>query len=601
MKRTVLWIAAWLLSAAVFAQDTSIVPADRRTVWNPGATIATRTTVCATVNASTYGNGSSDATAGIQAAINACPAGQVVSLSAGTFKISSAPLFLNKGITLRGAGPSSTILNEPDGGGQPVIVMGPQQWPSEAASTNLTANAVRGAYSVTVASTSGLSVGQIVLIDKTTDSSITHWADDCTNASGCRGWFARNDRSVSQMMEIASISGSTITFTTPFHIDFETTYTAQLSRYGDAALKNAGLEDMKIQGGEGGDSGGNVYMTLAAYSWVKNIESYNSNGGSIHLYRSFRNTVRDSYFHETKNASPGGSGYGLDISRSSSDNLVENNIFWKFNKVMTMRASGGGNVIAYNYFEDGYISYALGWVETGANASHMTTPHFELFEGNQAFNIGSDARWGNSYAIIFFRNHSTCIRRNIGSFGLTDSGNRVCAEAKAYHYKYAFIGNVLGYSGQSPSPQGSSFTYEDTSPYSDNPVPMFRFGMGEGTGTSGVDDPTVAASTFRAGNFDYASNSVHWESISATTLPNSLYLASKPSFFGSCTWPWVDAVGTTKLYTLPARARFDGNTTACSGSSVPTAPANFRTALASLLDRWADGLLAAHSEGRSWH
>ena len=54
-----------------------IMPTERRTTWNPGIPggIPARTTVCATVNASTYGNGTVDATAGIQAAINACPDG----------------------------------------------------------------------------------------------------------------------------------------------------------------------------------------------------------------------------------------------------------------------------------------------------------------------------------------------------------------------------------------------------------------------------------------------------------------------------------------------------------------------------------------------
>ena len=65
-----------------------------------------RTTVCATVNAASYGNGSPDATAGIQAAIEACPVGQVVQLSAGTFSRAEPPFSINKGIVLRGAGPA---------------------------------------------------------------------------------------------------------------------------------------------------------------------------------------------------------------------------------------------------------------------------------------------------------------------------------------------------------------------------------------------------------------------------------------------------------------------------------------------------------------
>ena len=60
------------------------------------------------------------------------------------------------------------------------------------------------------------------------------------------------------------------------------------------------------------------------------------------------------HLHHTKNPNPGGDGYGLSINGASADNLIENNISWNFNKVMVMRASGGGNVIGYNYFEDGY-------------------------------------------------------------------------------------------------------------------------------------------------------------------------------------------------------------------------------------------------------
>ena len=50
-------------------------------------------------------------TSNIQNAIAACPLGQVVQLGAGTFTIAEGHyVLLNKGITLRGAGPGSTIL-----------------------------------------------------------------------------------------------------------------------------------------------------------------------------------------------------------------------------------------------------------------------------------------------------------------------------------------------------------------------------------------------------------------------------------------------------------------------------------------------------------
>jgi len=68
----------------------------------------------------------------------------------------------------------------------------------------------------------------------------------------------------------------------------------------------------------------------------------------------------------------------------------------------------------------------------------------------------------------------------------------------------------------------------------------------------------TAIELYRHGNYDYVTGTVGWDATNANhTLPDSLYLASKPAFFGANPWPWVDPVGTTKLYTLPAKARWD--------------------------------------------
>ena len=60
----------------------------------------------------------------------------------------------------------------------------------------------------------------------------------------------------------------------------------------------------------------------------------------------------------------------------------------------------------------------------------------------------------------------------------------------------------------------------------------------------------------RDGNFDYVTNTVRWDH-EPRVLPDSLYLTGKPAFFGNLRWPWVDPTGSTKVYTLPARVRFD--------------------------------------------
>jgi len=528
---------------------TYSMPADRATAWNPGIPggIPARGTVCASLEASTYGDGARDATAPIQAALDSCPEEQVVSLSAGTFAI-SATLVIARGNVLRGKGPKDTLLRS-NGFGGPIVSIG-RPFPHVLASIDLAADGAKGATSIAVADASGFQPGSLALIDELWDPAYVQWsATRSPPGDPSRGWFSRSDRPVGQMVEVRSVSGNTVTFTTPLHIGFDTAHGAQLSRFDRPAVRNAGLEDLHVYGG-GND---NVVLTLAAYSWVKNVESEWSTGDSITVAGSFRSVVRDSYFHHSPQLYPGGGAYGLSLSNSSADNLVENNVFWRFNKVMVMRASGGGNVVGYNYFDDGFIGSTpldyTQWMEVGMSASHMTCPHYELFEGNEAFNIDADNTWGNSAYVTFFRNHATGKRRSF-----PDVDNRRAIGLMAGSWWYTFVGNVLGYPGMSAAPY-SSFRYESSFPWEPQPVPMWQLGY-DPERWDRPADPQVLSTVIREGNFDYATSQVHW-SDSPRELPPSLYLSGKPAFFGDRPWPWVDPTGATKLHTLPARARFD--------------------------------------------
>jgi hypothetical protein len=77
-------------------------------------------------------------------------------------------------------------------------------------------------------------------------------------------------------------------------------------------------------------------------------------------------------------------------------------------------------------------------------------------------------------------------------------------------------------------------------------------------------DPNVPAMAIRDGNYDYLTNTVVWASNDTIhSLPNSLYLTQKPSFFNAgsgYSWPWVNPTESPQLYTLPAKARYDAAT-----------------------------------------
>jgi hypothetical protein len=276
----------------------------------------------------------------------------------------------------------------------------------------------------------------------------------------------------------------------------------------------------------------------------------------------------------------------------TSDCLVENSISWGYNKVFVMRSSGGGNVIAYNYFEDGYGAGYPNYVEYGANASHETGAHFELFEGNQAFNMDADSYWGSQMYNVFWRNHSTTLRRSIApgttdgvQVPLTDAGNRRGIGLETNQKWFSFVGNVIGYppgylNGSvigydypatfSPLPQGHTFTYEWLGgplwQAGSDTTNIWQIGYDDVT-WSEIQDATVQALVLRDGNYDFFTHSVHWHGIGGTgasgppgpPLPASLYLSSKPAFWGGTPWPWVDGsnASTPLPGTLPARTRFD--------------------------------------------
>jgi hypothetical protein len=415
-------------------------------------------------------------------------------------------------------------------------------------------------------------------------------------------------RSNGQMNRISNITnngdGTTkLTFEAPFHYGFSKSLGGDITRFetagglilSGASLTGIGIENLTVA--YGGQSDGNISLWGVANSWVKNVESYGSNGFSIALQQCFRCEVRDSFLHSSANPNPGGSGYGMAFQAYTSDSLFENSISWAFNKVMVMASAGGGNVIGYNYFEDGYgaeyygcpeesgnsqnyptnpladggpwISTCSGIVEVGGNASHGTTTIHVLFEGNQSYNFDEDSTWGNSNNIVFFRNHATTSRRNIGNgsgtvpnnwpsptctsfscFGtvvqLGDFVNRRGMGMNVRHWNHAYVGNVIGYPNGylnspaigyayptwSPYPAGLNWAYEWTQ--ANNPtwpqytyVPMWQLApTTTGPGTNGPDLPsplpgantqTALNTVVRDGNYDYFSNLVHWHGVPSGT------------------------------------------------------------------------------------
>lgn len=586
-----------------------VLPADRATAWNPGLNavggIPARRIVCARL--APLGGGKDDTDA-IQLAIDRCPVGQIVDLAKGTFLITGGRhLLINKGITLRGAGPQVTILAKTDGAKPfrsetserpaPIIIVGPARWSSTgasadvASSSTLLRDAEKAAFEIEVDDPDLFKAGQIVLLDEVSgaawqpdplgrgkvwaapdwrvvwqknDPAVAYVNDfdaatfpSTPNSAG--SWFSRPDRPTAEVKTVAAVTGSKVRFTTPIHISYRVAHKAQVSLYARPHVAFAGVENLGMIGGDNG----NLRFQWSAYSWARNIDVQQWHGEGISIDHSLGTEVREFYVHDGAWSQPGGGGYAISLSGASSEVLIENGIAVRANKLLVARSAGAGSVVGYNYMDMSYINTQGSWIEVGLNASHMVGPHHVLFEGNLAHNADSDKTHGNSVYLTFFRNHLRCARapfENQAGGRIDDAtqaanGPKRCAGLMAYSYWMSFLGNVLGTSGQirgwsaettfkSGRPGVWMLGWDDVEPYR--------------------VDARVAETVLRHGNFDYVSNAVGWDAaIAERNLPASLYLMQRPRFFGSETsyvWPWVEPTGALKVHRLPAKVRYDAGT-----------------------------------------
>jgi hypothetical protein len=611
------------------------LPAARTYAWNPGLLSqggipSASWPVCNSTPLAP--SGGSDDSAAINNLINSCAAGTVAQLAAGTFKMGQG-LYVSiaKGVVLRGAGAGQTILVntrntfttkahdvEAPSDPTPIVVVGPGLWVNPDGDARcagptayqtaymqlLSANAVQGASSVTVADGSIFAAGQMVILDETSGASwqpdivgnsTSVWAtanysvqwpvhkpgisaddplqtgDTPSAANNYAGtgtgsdaacWFSRQDRPQNEIKQVASVNGNVVTFTSPLTMGYLTSNYAELTTYthSNAPVSKAGIEDLTLQGG--GD--GAVRFENTMYSWSKNIECTEWYGECVAIENSFRDELVDSYIHDAAWAEPGGAGYAISLANGSSEVLIENNIVLKANKVMVSRSSGAGSVTAYNYMDDGYIATDEFWDEDGINNSHMVGSHMMLFEGNEAFNADSDDTHGNSTYNVFFRNYLTGQRSTFVSDYTGDTiddaaaapginGPKRALGAHTYSYWLSAVGNVLGTPGVSIAANG----YFDDTVDTGWPNTIWMLGWNEiGNNTF---DPNVQATMIRDGNWDTFLGQQTWLSSAQAPLPDSMYLTCKPAFFGSDTWPWLDPTSGT-IDTLPAIARFNAGT-----------------------------------------
>ena len=526
-----------VIPAAGYAQVWSgLIDPSRAIDWSqsgiPGG-VPNRTTICATIDAGSFGNGSSNATTGIQSALNSCGSGQVVKLSAGTFLISGS-LSIPSNVTLRGSGPQNTILNARGTSGA-VISMGPYgSAPNASGSVSINGGASAGSTSITVSSTSNIAVGRYLIISELNDSSYVSVTTSNGTCSWCDNSMWGGGRVRGQIVEVTSVSGNNIGISPGLYSNYSL---SPLATPFAAGVKNAGVEDLQVYGNNTGYQT-NFAITMSAYCWVKNVESNYADGDQVNLQFAYRSEVRDSYFSNAFSHTSGTTDADVLLAGKTSASLVENNILERLHSSVMVNWGAAGNVVSYNYSIGAFDSNATNVVVIDFDM-HGAHPQFNLLEGNVTPHIFPDSFWGTGSHNTFYRNWATGTTKIAPFVGGGYTGRGVVDWAHAHlanqqnrgislsytHTRDNIIGNVSGSADVVTAVGGSANLFKSGSKLCascivptqrrayDGTFYAFDIGYDNGSDSSGSGLSTDSVTTVTLhGNFDISTNAAMWAS-----------------------------------------------------------------------------------------
>ncbi|HXI51254.1 MAG TPA: glycosyl hydrolase family 28-related protein, partial [Candidatus Saccharimonadales bacterium] len=552
---------AWVVAAVgVLAVLTplrgAIIPDDRRITWVPGVPggIPSRPVIFSNVKNAPYGakgDGVADDTAAIQNALRDCPSNLVVYLPAGTYRINSV-ITLNGAKTLRGAGPSRTVLRYQ--GTNDTQILAIRNNTLIPFSVDMLSGYTKGSTNVVLADASGLAPGNTVLLDQLNDGTFV-------NKDGLQGcdYCSREDgnRALGQLSRVTARNGNEISFQPALYWTYAGELRPQVSRL-DLTTSLTGIEDLKLVNASGA-ADYNILMESAGSCWLKNIESANCQRRHVWTYYALQCEIRDCYFHDGQSSFGPDHGYGVLLGNHSAANLVENNIFASLHVAMQNDSGSSGNVWGYNFVTN-VLYIDPQWLQPDCS-THGAHPMMNLWEGNWLYKIYTDWIHGSASHNTYFRNYAA------GWQAGNVYGNNAFGAEKQNTYMNV-VGNVFGTLGKSDTYELFRITRYNTE------ITIFELGY-TSIGSSGPDgDGNVEDTLLRHGNFDYVHRETLWDpNIAERNLPASLYLSARPRWWGSLPWPVIGPDLNPIVSSLPARERFAA---ILSGVVRPSPPQNLR-------------------------
>jgi hypothetical protein len=511
-----------------------IIPSSRTVQWSPGLSfrggIPSRTSLINVKNPPyrAKGDGKTDDTAAIQAALNAAQPNQVVYLPASTYLISKTVYMNNANISIRGDGPTSTIIKYKGESGDIIQVV---PWLSGFASPiAITSACAKGSTHITLANASRIRVGDILVISELNPSYATSNGYD----GACR-WCGVPDydgsgnnqgRLLSQVDRVISISGNTVTLERPIYLTFPASNSPAVQDM--TPTSGIGIENLQVYRIETGTSGGyNIEMGTVAECWIKNVASINTPGAEcdahVFLSDTYACEVRECWIQGGRvNAS--GQDYGVYVEGVNSDGLIEDNVLIGCRHSLVVSAGGSGNVFGYNCSAGNFESDSPANYQAEDIDCHGGDPYMNLFEGNVTGQLAFDNVWGGNAYNTAFR----CWVLAYSSGNTQPEQNRIAVELEQNTYAPNIVGCVLG----RPGDKGSTDCAYGTA---------------------------VQSTTYLHGDYSFVTGRTIWSIGVVHVLPPSLYLSGKPSWWESAPFPAIGPDCDPMGGNIPALTRYKGH------------------------------------------
>jgi hypothetical protein len=401
------------------------------------------------------------------------------------------------------------------------------------------------------------------------------WANSSSGASldGPDGGNGTATRFQMEMFSFPSISGGVLTLSHPLRSPNWSAARSPLLWFYQP-LSFVGVEDFTVDmsnvpagNGQTWSNGPAIHFSRGADDWVKGVKVVNAPLFGFWCVLCTRFQVEQNYFYGAL-AKVGAVSHAVNLTMVS-DGLVQNNIFQQYDTPIHDEGSDDSTVFGYNALVDDISTQggAVGSYDMDeAIRTHSDGVKYELFEGNYSPAIYWDDTHGTVLFETAFRNHLP---------GWESCGNGQCGSqpAKGFHANSFILSAFSRYEGAYGNVLGTLNFHTTYQLIGGGNKAIYL--LGEGGGNAAVPtDPIVATTVSRYGNYDTVTGTVRWCGNASNTgwattcgntsevgtgapvypgvvptkgdtaagqpsLPPSLYLTSKPSWFGSTPFPAI--------------------------------------------------------------